>query len=122
MPNPFVHVELGSDNPTKSKEFYSKLFNWKFEDAPSPVPGGVYTHIKVGDGVGGGLMKKAMPEAPNMWLPYVLVDSVDATIKKARQMGAKIVVEKMPIPEMGAFGIFVDPSGAPLGVWEVIKN
>jgi predicted enzyme related to lactoylglutathione lyase len=52
----------------------------------------------------------------------VLVDSVDTTIQKARQMGAKIVIEKMPIPKMGAFGIFIDPAGAALGVWEIIKN
>ena len=118
MNNSFVHVELATDNPGKSKEFYSQLFDWKFEDSPSPVPGGVYTHIKVPEGVGGGLMKKPMFEAPTMWLPYVLVKSVDETIKKAKQLGAKVIVEKMPIPNMGAFGIFVDPSGAALGVWE----
>ena len=57
-----------------------------------------------------------------MWLPYVLVDSVDQTIQKARELGATIIVEKMPIPEMGAFGIFIDPSGATLGVWEAVKK
>ena len=122
MANPFVHVELNTDNSAKSKEFYSKVFDWKFEDTPSPVPGGVYTHIKVGDGTGGGLLKKPMSEAPTMWLPYVLVNSVDETIKKARQLGAKVVVEKMPVPDMGAFGIFVDPAGAALGVWEMAKK
>ena len=122
MANPFVHIELGSDNPTASKKFYSQLFQWEFEDTASPVPGGVYTHIKVGEGTGGGLMQKAMPQAPTMWLPYVLVDSVDQTIQKARELGATIIVEKMPIPEMGAFGIFIDPSGATLGVWEAVKK
>jgi len=57
-----------------------------------------------------------------MWLPYVLVDSVDETIKKARQLGATICVEKMSVPDMGSLGIFVDPDGATLAVWEVIKK
>src|ERR1700687_1738931 len=98
MANPFCHVELSTDKPARAKEFYAKIFNWKFEDSPSPVPGGTYTHIKVGEGTGGGLMMKAMPEAPNGWLPYVLVDNVETTMKKAREFGAKILLEKMVVP------------------------
>jgi len=65
---------------------------------------------------------KKLQGAPAMWLPYVLVDSVDETIKKARQLGATICVEKMSVPDMGSLGIFVDPDGATLAVWEVIKK
>ncbi|MDA0337585.1 MAG: hypothetical protein O2782_20665 [bacterium] len=67
------------------------------------------------------MMKKQMPEAPNMWLSYVQVDSVKRTIAKAAKRGAKIVVDYQPIPGMGAFGIFLDPSGAGLGVYEDAK-
>src|SRR5262249_15080596 len=85
MGNPFCHVELSTDQPGKAREFYARLFSWKYEDAPSQVPGGTYTHIKVGERTGGGLMQKAMAQAPNAWLPYVLVDNVDKTIAKARE-------------------------------------
>ena len=34
MPNPFCHVELHSNDLEKSKEFYTKLFDWKLEDMP----------------------------------------------------------------------------------------
>jgi uncharacterized protein len=122
MSNPFCHVELHTDTPSAAKEFYGALFKWKYEDSPSPVPGGVYTHIKVGEGTGGGLMKKAMPEAPTAWLPYVLVDNVSDTLKKARELGAKVIVDKVSVPEMGAFAVFVDPLGAALGIWEVAKK
>jgi predicted enzyme related to lactoylglutathione lyase len=122
MANPFCHVELTTDDPKKSRDFYGKVFDWKFEETPSPVPGGLYTHIKVGDGTGGGLMKNPMPEAGNHWMPYVLVDDVDATIGRARKLGAKVIVEKITVPGMGAFAVFVDPSGAALGVWQVAKS
>ena len=62
MANPFVHVELGVESPEESKAFYSKLFAWEFDVMPSPV--GDYTTIKVGEGVGGGIFKKSMPEVP----------------------------------------------------------
>ena len=119
MGNPFVHVELTTDNVGQAKEFYGQLFAWKLEDTPPmgemSMP---YTFIKVGEGTGGGMLKKPMPETPNMWLPYVQVDSVDSTVKKARQLGAKVVVEKTAIPNMGSFAIFLDPAGAAIGVWE----
>ena len=121
MANPFCHVELSTDNPGKAKEFYSKVFNWKFEDSPSPVPGGVYTHIKVGEGTGGGMMKKVMAEAPNGWLAYVLVDDVDATLKTAKELGAKVIVDKMVVPG-GTFAVLVDPTGATFGLWQLQKK
>ena len=122
MSNPFCHVELSTDAPSKAKEFYAKIFNWKFEDSPSPVPGGIYTHIKVGEGTGGGLMKKAMADAPNAWLAYVLVDDIDKTLKKATGLGARILLDKMVVPAQGAFAIFLDPTGAALGIWELAKK
>ena len=50
MPNPFVHVELNSTDPQKSKDFYGKLFDWKLEDMP--MQQGTYTMIGVGTGTG----------------------------------------------------------------------
>src|SRR5262245_48162284 len=119
MSNPFCHVELGTDAPEKAKDFYRALFSWDFEEAPSPVPGGKYTHIKAGEGPGGGLMKKGNPKAPNAWMPYVRVDSIDASLAKARELGATVVVDKVVVPNRGAFAVFLDPTGAALGIWEV---
>jgi predicted enzyme related to lactoylglutathione lyase len=117
MANPFVHVELATDNVSRAKEFYGQLFSWKLEDMP--MGGGEpYTMVKVGDGTGGGIMKKPMPQAPNMWLPYVEVDSVDGTVKKAKQLGGKVIVDRTPIPDMGAFAVVSDPTGAAIGVFE----
>jgi uncharacterized protein len=116
MPNGFVHVELNTDDVAKAKKFYRRLFKWKLKD--EKMPGGVYTMINPGPrAVGGGMQVKPMPEAPNAWLPYVLVDDVKKSLAKARKLGANVVVDFMPIPGMGALGVFVDPSGAALGLW-----
>lgn len=118
MPNPFVHIELNTDDVAKAKKFYKGLFKWKLG---AMGPG--YTGIDVGKGgAGGGMQKKPMPEAPTMWLPYVLVDDVKKTVEKARKLGAKIQVEYMQIADMGAIGVFTDPSGAPIGVWAAAKK
>src|SRR6185503_10788617 len=113
MPNPFAHVELSSDDVKSSKKFYQAVFAWKLKDLPAMN----YTMIDVGGGTGGGMMKKQMPEAPNAWMPYVQVDSVKKTIAKATKAGAQPIVDFMEIGDMGAIGVFRDPSGAFLGVW-----
>jgi hypothetical protein len=59
-----------------------------------------------------------MPEAPTAWLPYVQVDDVKATMAKALKGGGSAVLPFQEIGEMGAIGIFVDPAGAMLGLWE----
>jgi predicted enzyme related to lactoylglutathione lyase len=118
MANNFAHIELNTDDAAAAKAFYKKVFDWKLKDMPMG-PGMTYTMIDTGSRqTGGGLQKKPMPEAPTAWLPYVEVASVKRTIAKAKNLGAKVVVEYQPIPDMGAFGIFIDPTGAALGVWE----
>ena len=115
MANPFVHVELNTDDVAKAKKSYLKLFDWKL----STMSLG-YTGIDVGKGgAGGGMQKKPMPGAPTMWLPYVQVDDVKKTVAKARKLGAAVQVEYMEIGDMGAIGVFTDPSGAAIGVWAV---
>ncbi|MFO0711109.1 MAG: VOC family protein [Sandaracinus sp.] len=113
MANSFCHFELNTTDVAAAKKFYGKVFDWSYED----MPGMGYTMIKAGT-TGGGIQKKPMAEAPTMWLSYVEVDSVKATLAKAKKAGATIVQDFMPIGAMGAIGIFVDPAGAALGVWE----
>jgi uncharacterized protein len=116
MANPFVHVELGTNDLPKAKAFYGKLFDWKFEDVP--MDNGTYTLIKVGEGTGGGMMTNPMPNAPSAWLAYVLVDNIAAATKKAKELGATVMKDVTEVKEMGSFSILVDPTGAMIALWE----
>lgn len=118
MANPFVHVELNSPDPQKAKAFYGGLFQWKLEDVSnSAVPDGTYTMIKVGDGVGGGIMKQ-VPGGPAMWLAYVHVDDIHATTDKVKSLGGKVMKDVTEIPGMGWLSIIQDPTGVMLGLWK----
>jgi predicted enzyme related to lactoylglutathione lyase len=116
MANPFAHIELNTDDLAAAKAFYKKVFDWKLADMQG------YTMIDVGKGTGGGMQKKPMAEAPTSWLPYVEVDDVKKTLAKAAKAGARVVQDYMEIGEMGAIGVFVDPTGAGLGVWAAKKK
>ena len=117
MANPFVHVELHTGDLARAKEFYGKLFDWKLEDAPMPG-GGSYTLIQVGNGTGGGMMTSPAPGMPPHWLAYVGVDDVRASTRKARELGAKVVVDVTEVGDYGTMSVITDPTGATLAMWQ----
>jgi predicted enzyme related to lactoylglutathione lyase len=114
MPNPFVHVELASNDPGAAKAFYSKLFDWNFSTVP--MPGGEYTMVQVGNGTGGGIMKQPMPGAPSAWLAYVEVADITAAAAKAKSLGATVMKDVTEVMGAGWLSIIVDPTGAALGL------
>src|SRR5919108_4288924 len=100
MANPFVHVELHTSDLSKAKAFYSKLFGWKLQDEPMPG-GGTYTMIDVGEGTGGGMATAMPPGSPSRWQAYVGVDDVAASTRKAKELGATIMMDKT---DVGGYG------------------
>ncbi|MBX3188908.1 MAG: VOC family protein [Labilithrix sp.] len=118
MGNPFVHLDLSTDDPAAAKKFYKSVFDWKFRDFPAMQ----WTGIDVGKGVGGGLGGKQMPSQPTAWTAYVDVADVKKTIAKAKSAGATIIVPFQQVGDMGCLGVFIDPQGATIGVWQAAKK
>ena len=87
------------------------------EDVPMPG-GGTYTMIDVGGGTGGGMMQSPMPGIPPHWLAYVGVDDIQASTKKARELGAKVVVDVTEVGSYGTMSVVTDPTGAALAMWQ----
>ncbi len=101
-----------SGDPEKFKAFYGKVFDWKFDD--DSMPG--YTLINAGVEPTGGLAAKP-PESPGPCLNiYFQVNDVDAVLKKAENNGAKVLVPKTQIPNVGHIALFADPEGIPIGI------
>ncbi len=108
----FSWFELMTIDVEAAESFYSDLFGWKTEKAP--MEGFDYTLVKVGDNGLGGIMA-IPPQAegvPPNWGIYVTVDDVDATARKAEELGAKILVPLTDIPNVGRFFVLQDPQGA----------
>lgn len=118
MSNHVCHWDLTVSDMEKAKAFYGQVFDWKFDE--TSMPG--YTMIDTGKEPGGGMMVRP-PQAPHCSLStYFLVDDVEATLAKAVAAGAKVIVPRTPIPGVGAFGMFLDPDGIPLGVFESLPE
>ena len=122
MANPFVHIELATTDLDKAKSFYQSLFDWKL-NAMDMGGGMTYTLIAVGnEGTGGGMMKQMIPGAPSAWLAYVQVDDIRAATDKAKSLGARVMRDVMEVMDRGWLSIIIDPTGAPLGLWQPKKK
>jgi predicted enzyme related to lactoylglutathione lyase len=49
---------------------------------------------------------------------YINVESVDEAVKRAEQLGAKVLMGKTPVPGMGWFAQLTDTEGNLFAVWE----
>jgi uncharacterized protein YndB with AHSA1/START domain/predicted enzyme related to lactoylglutathione lyase len=113
-PGTFCWNELMVKDAGAAAKFYTKLFGWQTEEFPGPMK---YTMFKQNGQRVGGLMQPSH-EAPPHWLAYVEVESVDATVKTAGELGAKVLMPAMDIPTVGRIAIFQDPQGATLGIFQ----
>jgi uncharacterized protein len=115
-----IWTELVTDDVEKSRGFYEGLFGWKAEAYPGPMP---YTVFKRGDASAGGMMAKTPemgPNVPNHWMPYFGVADAKATVRRARELGATIVVDAREIPDVGTMAVIRDPQGAHFSILEPV--
>ena len=113
MPSPCVHMELATADVGRAKAFYADLFGWKMSDLPMD-----YTIFDTGKPPGGGIFKRP-PESPVGWSVYVGVADANATLEKAKGLGAMVLKERTLIsPEFGHFAVLQDPTGAAICLHE----
>jgi predicted enzyme related to lactoylglutathione lyase len=49
---------------------------------------------------------------------YFRVPDLDRTLRAAVEAGARVIVPRMEIPNVGWFAMFLDPDGIPIGVMQ----
>jgi len=121
-------MELMTSDIKGAKDFYSKIFNWKFEEYDSDSPMEYHMVTVEGDEMpfGGVYDKKdAMvdtDEMPSNWGNVITVTSIDDTIKKVQSLGGNIIVPKTNIPKVGDFSVIQDPQGAVVSIMEYCEE
>ncbi len=116
MPHTIVHFEVPAEDVGRAKKFYHDLFGWNLEDM-----GGDYTIINTGDGgPNGGMMKRMAPG--QQITNYFSVEDVDEYTRKAQSLGAKVLMPKTPVPQMGWFSQLQDTEGNVIALWQVDEN
>jgi uncharacterized protein len=132
-----VHFEIPANDIGRARKFYNDLFGWKIEKWPgtednssqltSPVTGQsieywmvITTDDKGNKALGGGMMKRQMPE--HQVTNYIGVESIDEYSSKVKELGGKVVAPKHAVPGMGYFALCIDTENNSFAIWESNEN
>jgi predicted enzyme related to lactoylglutathione lyase len=107
-----VHIEIPSADFEQSGKFYGALFGWK----TTPMPEINYMLWDPPDGPGGGFMALSDSKIGQI-LIHVASDDIEADLRKAVELGGKVIREKTEIPGIGWWGLFADPTGNQIAVY-----
>ena len=113
-----VHFDLPAGDLARARKFYGDLFNWTFMSPPMPMEYYLIstTGLDGSPGVGGGMGKRMAPD--QRMVNYFGVPSVEDYLKKAKSLGATVVMPRMPVPGFGYLAFCVDTEGNTFGLWE----
>ena len=119
-PGSFTWNECQTTDPVAAAAFYSAVFGHGVDEWDMGQ-GEPYRVLKVGDkGIAG--LSKIGPEqegTPPNWATVFSVADTDASVARAQELGAELLVPPMDLPDIGRFAVLQDPVGA---VFQVLAN
>jgi len=111
--------EVQTTDAPAAVRFYTQLFGWAPETHPMPH-GTTYTVFKLGDRPVAGAMPivPQMGDVPPSWATNFSVKDAAATERLAAELGGKVCMPTMAIPNVGRFAFLQSPQGVPFYVLE----
>ena len=122
--NPLAHFAINTDDVEATRAFYEAVFGWKFNAYGPP---GFY-QIDTGSEpvtLMGALQQRRALVAGIQTRGFectIVVASLDRTEAMLRERGAKIVLERSTITQVGHLLFFEDPGGNFVGVMEFDRS
>jgi predicted enzyme related to lactoylglutathione lyase len=115
MPSTLVWSELQTNDVGAARAFYQSVFDWSYD-----VDENGYVACKVGDRTHAGMMKieEDWGNVPPNWTLYFLVEDVEVSAARAKELGGGIMVPPTPAGAVGKFAVLQDPQGAVFSVIE----
>jgi predicted enzyme related to lactoylglutathione lyase len=111
-----VHTEFYARDLAEAQAFYGGLFGWTFV----PMDEMYVTFMDASGEHGGGFttMSEGTAEVGRMTTTiYIYCSDIDAKLAEIEAAGGSLMVPRTPIPMIGEFAIFGDPSGNPVGLF-----
>ena len=114
MASPVAQFQILSKAPEETAHFYASLFGWKI-DANNPMG---YRQIDTGsqEGIQGGIWP-APPQSTNFVQLFMKVDDVPQSVKRAQELGAKLLIPPTVLPGGDEMAVLHDPQGMPFAIW-----
>ena len=115
--------ELMTSDVDKGLAFYRDVFGWEVLAKHDMGEMGAYLIYGQGEKQYGGVFKKpeGAPGPSAAWLYYVHVDDLDASVAKAKTLGATVLMEPHAVPTGERISQLLDPQGAAFALHGVAK-
>jgi predicted enzyme related to lactoylglutathione lyase len=116
MGQPVAFFEVLSPDHERAQRFYAGLFDWQVAADPAMGGYGLVDTGAGGEAIGGGI-GPAEGSGAGVKI-YVRVDDLEAYLARAEALGGQRLVRPTDLPGgFGAFAVFADPDGNPVGLW-----
>jgi hypothetical protein len=120
-PGTFCWAELATSDQSAAKAFYGALLGWEADD--QPVGDDAYYSMQL---IGGKPVAAIAPQpqqqrdagVPPLWNSYVSVDSADAMLERAVELGATAHAPAFDVMTAGRMAVIQDPQGAYFMLWQ----
>jgi uncharacterized protein len=118
-PGEWIWYSLLTSNPSVDATFYQRLFGYEIDELPSEDAAqhlllATQGYARAGVNVLPPDSSKSYP----YWLCFLRVVSATDTVRKAKSLGALVLVEAHPDRDGDTVAVLADPAGAPFGVLE----
>ncbi|HEX5224944.1 MAG TPA: VOC family protein [Solirubrobacteraceae bacterium] len=120
-PGTFSWVELAAADQRGAKEFYTALFGWDAEDRPvadDVVYSMMSLHGRHVAAIAPQPERQRAAGAPPMWNSFVTVESADAALDRAVELGGSAHAPAFDVFDAGRMAVVQDPQGAYFELWE----
>lgn len=126
MPDSYLsRFAINADDVPRARDFYQKVFNWKFEPWGPPN----FYVIETGDAPprgSGGLLQERRELVPDGKMIgfecTIMVPNLDETICAIENNGGKMITEKFHIPNVCTVAYFQDTEGNVAAVSEADRT
>ena len=114
MGDPVVRFEIMGGDGEAMGRFYGELFGWRFETVESSGGGYRLAQTDAARGIDGGI--GSFPGVPSYVTVYVEVQDLDASVERARALGATVVAPPREVAPGTRTAVFTDPDGHLVGM------
>ena len=113
-------IDLTVDDAEQVRDFYSLVVGWQ----PASVDMGEYSDFNMnapatGEPIAGVCHKRGSnAELPSKWMIYIIVENVDDSADRCRELGGKVLVEPKGMGSHGRYCVIEDPARATAALFE----
>lgn len=117
-------IDLTINEATSVRDFYQAVVGWKAQGLEMSDAGGKYEDFVMmapgsGKPISGVCHRRGgNKDIPSGWLIYIIVEDLEASLKKCVEMGGRVLTPTKSYGEQGKYAFITDPSGATCALFQ----